>query len=394
MKKYIALIISVIFILMTAIPASAATPQVCSELALINFRNFYEYQTGGKTVKRAFNAYFVSPGNGKFYILIKFISEDAEEKEYYHTFGENNMYYEKSDVTNLLYPSGLVVCEEDNMYTGYKFEYDGINPPIHTYRDASEWTDDDFMSVEKACSLDPDLAEALVKKSENIGIVPVEERPTESSAETTPTESSSVTEPTTESEEVTDATEPSDTMPAPTEPTGTEPAESTAPTENITATEPAEKTPTTAKTTVTVKNAPKTLYVKGTAKIKATVKNGKGATTYKSSKTKVAKVSASGKITALKKGTATITVTNNGVSKSFKITVKNPKLNKSKKTFKKGSTFKLKITGKVGKAKFTSNNNKVATVNKNGKITAKKKGKATITVKTNGINLKCKITVK
>ena len=57
-------------------------------------------------------------------------------------------------------------------------------------------------------------------------------------------------------------------------------------------------------------------------------------------------------------------------------------------------TFTLKITGKVGKAKFTTSNKKVATVSTTGKITAKKKGTATITVKTNGITLKCKITVK
>jgi uncharacterized protein YjdB len=48
----------------------------------------------------------------------------------------------------------------------------------------------------------------------------------------------------------------------------------------------------------------------------------------------------------------------------------------------------------VGKAKFTSSNKKIATVNSKGKITAKKKGTAYITVKTNGIKLKCKITVK
>ena len=148
------------------------------------------------------------------------------------------------------------------------------------------------------------------------------------------------------------------------------------------------------KTTVTVKNAPKTLYVKGTAKINATVKNGKGKTTYKSSDKKVAKVSSNGKITALKKGTAIITVTNNGVSKKLTIKVKNPTLNKTKKTLKKGGKFTLTVTGKVGKQTYTSNNKKVATVNKNGKITAKKKGNAIITVKTNGMKLKCSIKVK
>ena len=54
----------------------------------------------------------------------------------------------------------------------------------------------------------------------------------------------------------------------------------------------------------------------------------------------------------------------------------------------------LKITGKIGKATFKSSNKKVASVNVAGKITAKKKGTCTITVKTNGITLKCKVTVK
>ncbi|MCH5298570.1 MAG: Ig-like domain-containing protein [Ruminococcus sp.] len=353
MKKCVALVLTVFLMLMSAIPASASSPLSVYELATSNFRNYYEYKTEGKKIKTISVSYITSTDIkdglniiSKSFYLIKFTSEDAIGKTYYNTFGENGMYYERSDVTNLLYPSGLVVCEANNMYTGYHFEYDWFNPPTQTFRDASEWTDDDFMSVEKACNLDPSLAEALVNKSENIGIVPVEERPTESSAETTPTES------------------------------------------------PTEINTLSAKTTVTVKNAPKTLYVKGTAQINADVKNGKGATTYKSSNTKVAKVSTSGNITALKKGTATITVSNNGVSKKFTIKVKNPKLNKSKKTLKTGKKFTLKIAGKVGKAKFTSNNKKVATVNKNGKITAKKKGKATITVKTNGMKLKCKITVK
>ncbi|MCH5299405.1 MAG: leucine-rich repeat protein [Ruminococcus sp.] len=203
---------------------------------------------------------------------------------------------------------------------------------------------------------------------------------TESPTTTGPTKDTTVAEPTGDA-----------TTTAPTEGT-----DATEPTEITTATGPSETDPTTdtVKTTVTVKNAPKTLYVKGTAQINTAISNGKGTTTYKSSNTKVAKVNASGKITALKKGTATITVTNNGTSKSFKISVKNPKLTKTKKTLKKGKKFTLKITGGVGTPKFTSSNKKVAKVNKNGKITAKKKGKATITVKTNGMKLKCKITVK
>ena len=76
------------------------------------------------------------------------------------------------------------------------------------------------------------------------------------------------------------------------------------------------------------------------------------------------------------------------------MTVKNPTLNKTKRTLKKGRTFTLKIKGGVGKAKFKSKNSKIATVSSKGVIKAKKKGNTVITVKTNGITLKCKIKVK
>lgn len=152
--------------------------------------------------------------------------------------------------------------------------------------------------------------------------------------------------------------------------------------------------PSAKKTTLTISPKKKTLYVKGTTTIKPTVKKGKGKTTFKSSNTKVAKVDSKGKVTAIKKGTAKITVANNGVKKTFTVTVKNPKLNATNKTLKVKEAFTLKITGRVGKATFTSGNKKIATVNSQGKVMAKKRGTTDITVKTNGITLKCKISVR
>lgn len=148
------------------------------------------------------------------------------------------------------------------------------------------------------------------------------------------------------------------------------------------------------KTVVELHKTSMPIYLRKTVKINPTVINPVGKTTYKSSNKKIATVNSSGTVKGIKKGTAKITVTNNGVSKIFTVTVKNPKLNKTKKTLRRGNTFKLKIIGKAGKATFKSGNKKVAKVGKAGKITAKKKGKTTITVKTSGITLKCKITVK
>lgn len=76
------------------------------------------------------------------------------------------------------------------------------------------------------------------------------------------------------------------------------------------------------------------------------------------------------------------------------------KLNYTKKTLSKGKTFRLRATlsasGANGrKLTYTSSNTKVATVSSTGKVTAKKKGTAAITVKTgNLLTAKCKVTVK
>ncbi|MDR1816255.1 MAG: Ig-like domain-containing protein, partial [Clostridiales Family XIII bacterium] len=69
-------------------------------------------------------------------------------------------------------------------------------------------------------------------------------------------------------------------------------------------------------------------------------------------------------------------------------------------SLKKGKTavLELKLTPKnatnLGQVKFTSSNKKVATVDEAGKVTAVKKGKATITAKVGGKTAKIVVTVK
>lgn len=151
---------------------------------------------------------------------------------------------------------------------------------------------------------------------------------------------------------------------------------------------------TTPKTEIHFTHGTERIYLKGKFKIKATVVNGKGETTYTSSNTKVATVGSDGVIKGKDVGTVLITVANNGVKECFVLKVKKPSLNVTEKTLKVKKSYKLKITGQVGKATFKSTNTKVATVNSKGKIVAKKKGTAVIKVMTNGITLKCKIKVK
>lgn len=140
--------------------------------------------------------------------------------------------------------------------------------------------------------------------------------------------------------------------------------------------------------------------------------NGDEIVSFKSNNTKVAKVSGNTKngtfkITAQKKtGNAKITVTlKSGTKKVItvkvqKAAVKTKKItNVSKKaTLKKGKKLTLKpilspVTSKE-KVTYKTSNKKVATVSSKGVITAKKKGTATITVKSGTVSYKCKVTVK
>ena len=70
---------------------------------------------------------------------------------------------------------------------------------------------------------------------------------------------------------------------------------------------------------------------------------------------------------------------------------------KTKTIYTKGTkktTISVSKTGITGTAKFTSSNKKVATVNSKGVVTAKKAGKAVITVKVGKLSKKVTIQVK
>lgn len=133
------------------------------------------------------------------------------------------------------------------------------------------------------------------------------------------------------------------------------------------------------------------LYVKGAYQIDLSSDED---VTYTTSNSKIATVNESGKITAVKAGTATITAAAGKTTAKYKVTVKNPTLNAVKKTLKKGKSFTLKVTGAIGSVKYSTSKKSVATVSSKGKVTAKKKGSAVISVKANGVTLKCKVTVK
>lgn len=181
----------------------------------------------------------------------------------------------------------------------------------------------------------------------------------------------------------------------------------------ITVTLASEKT---AKVTVTVKmirttkltKVPKTLSLttgkKYTLKPVVTPSNSQEKVTYKSSNTKIAIVSSTGVITAKKVGKVTITVQSGKQKATVTLTVKKAPALKAiknvppKKTITKGKTYTLKPqlypSGAIAKITYTTSNKSIATVDSKGKITAKKKGTAVITVKAGKFTAKCKVTVK
>ena len=172
----------------------------------------------------------------------------------------------------------------------------------------------------------------------------------------------------------------------------------------------------TAKVTVTVKmirttkltKVPKTLSLttgkKYTLKPVVTPSNSQEKVTYKSSNTKIATVSSTGVITAKKVGKVTITVQSGKQKATVTLTVKKApalkaiKNDPTKKTITKGKTYTLKPqlypSGAIAKITYTTSNKSIATVDSKGKITAKKKGTAVITVKAGKFTAKCKVTVK
>ncbi|MGN0367899.1 MAG: Ig domain-containing protein, partial [Wujia sp.] len=129
---------------------------------------------------------------------------------------------------------------------------------------------------------------------------------------------------------------------------------------------------------------------------------------YSSSNTKVATVSSTGKIKAVKNGTAKITVKstlNNKKKATIKVIVGTPvtkvSMNKTKQAYV-GDKFTLKVTvtpnkPSIKKLSYTSSNKNLATVSSKGVVTCKKAGTVTITAKaTDGSNKKasCKVTIK
>lgn len=148
--------------------------------------------------------------------------------------------------------------------------------------------------------------------------------------------------------------------------------------------------------TVRLDRTSASLYRKGTLRLSVS-STSKSIPKWKTNKKSVAIVDNEGKVTAIKNGTAIITVTVDGVSKACEITVKKPKitLEKEELSIRTGENYQIKATVSSGnKPEYYSSNTNVATVNESGIITAIGKGRAYIYAKEDGTKVRMTVTVK
>lgn len=118
---------------------------------------------------------------------------------------------------------------------------------------------------------------------------------------------------------------------------------------------------------------------------------------WKTNKKSVAVVDSDGTITAIKNGTAIITVTVDGVSRRCEVTVKKPtiRFDRNEVTLQVDESCQAKATVSSGnKPDYSSSNTNVATVDENGKISAISAGKAYIYAKEDGTKAKITVTVR
>lgn len=135
-----------------------------------------------------------------------------------------------------------------------------------------------------------------------------------------------------------------------------------------------------------------TIYVGNTLNL--TLTGTKSTIKWSSSSEAIAKVSAKGVVTAVKKGTVTITAAVGSAKYKCILTVKNPNISNTSLTLNAGDTKKLTITGATGTITWKSSNSSIASVSKTGTVTAKASGKVKITGKDKKNTYTCTVTVK
>ncbi len=116
--------------------------------------------------------------------------------------------------------------------------------------------------------------------------------------------------------------------------------------------------------------------------------------TWSSSNKKIATVDKNGIVKGIKAGTSTITAKLNNIKYTCKVKVEKPVINYTSRTIQKGYKYVMKFTGTTLKPTWSSSSTSVATIDSNGKITAKKKGTTKIRAVVGGKSYYCNIKVE
>jgi len=157
---------------------------------------------------------------------------------------------------------------------------------------------------------------------------------------------------------------------------------------------------------ITLNKTEETLYIGETLSITATL-NPSNVTyntiTWESSNENVAKVDQSGRVSAIGKGTTTITAKSDGKEATCSMTVLVPlsslSFDQTSLSVFKGKTASLTLIKNPsdatlkGSVQWNSSNTSVATVSNDGVVTAVKKGNATITATVDGCTAECSVSV-
>lgn len=150
------------------------------------------------------------------------------------------------------------------------------------------------------------------------------------------------------------------------------------------------------KPTVSLSRRSATLYRRQKIRL-AVHSTSKSSPKWKSNKKSIATVDEHGVVTAVKNGTATITVSVDGVSQSCEITVKKPtvKFELHELTLAVGKKKTVQVSVSSGnKPVFSSSNTCIATIDENGTVTAHEAGKAYIYAAEDGTKSRMRIIVK
>lgn len=115
---------------------------------------------------------------------------------------------------------------------------------------------------------------------------------------------------------------------------------------------------------------------------------------WTTSDSKIATISSSGIVKAIKPGSAMISAVYAGKKYSCKITVKTPYLNKKSVTLNIGGKYTLRVGNSKGNIKWSSSNNKIVSVNSKGEICGKGTGTANIYAIIGANKLQCKVQIR